>query len=149
MNDTQLPDDALAKTSREETPSALFASMVMQQTNLALMLLGKTPHPETGQTLRDLDGARMFIDQLDMLQLKTRGNLDSQEEKLLKQSLTTLRMAFVETVEDHAGESPVAPAAAAKEPAQTSGTAVPRDAAEPAPRTPAEDDSRKKFSKKY
>ena len=99
MNDAQLSHDALANTSREELTSALFASMVMQQTNLALMLLGKTPHPETGQTLRDLDGAKMFIDQLEMLQLKTRGNLDPQEEKLLKQSLTALRMAFVEAVE--------------------------------------------------
>ena len=148
MNDTQLSHDALANTSREELTSALFASMVMQQTNLALMLLGKTPHPETGQTLRDLDGAKMFIDQLDMLQLKTRGNLDSQEEKLLKQSLTALRMAFVEAVEDHTEARP-APGAAAKEPAQTSQTAVPQDAAGQAPRTSVEDDSRKKFSKKY
>jgi len=149
MNDAQLSHDALANTSREELTSALFASMVMQQTNLTLMLLGKTPHPETGQTLRDLDGAKMFIDQLEMLQLKTRGNLDSQEEKLLKQSLTALRMAFVEAVEDHTGEARPAPAAAANEPAQTSQTAAPQDAAGQAPRTSAEDDSRKKFSKKY
>src|SRR2546430_13946138 len=127
MNDAQLSHDALANTSREELTSALFASMVMQQTNLALMLLGKTPHPETGQTLRDLDGAKMFIDQLEMLQLKTRGNLDPQEEKLLKQSLTALRMAFVEAVEDHSSEPRVAPAAA-NEAAQSSGTAVPQDA---------------------
>jgi len=148
MNETQLSNDALANTSREEMMSALFTSMVMQQTNLALMLLGKTPHPETGQTLRDLDGAKMFIDQLDMLQLKTRGNLDLQEEKFLKQSLTALRMAFVEAVEDHTGESRPAPAAA-NEPPPAPGTAVPRDASEQAPPLSADDDSRKKFSKKY
>jgi len=38
---------------------------------MALMLLGKLPHPETGETIREIDSARMFIDQLEMLALKT------------------------------------------------------------------------------
>src|SRR5438045_782114 len=143
MNDTQLSHDALANTSREELTSALFASMVMQQTNLALMLLGKTPHPETGQTLRDLDGAKMFIDQLEMLQLKTRGNLDSQEEKLLKQSLTALRMAFVEAVDRPAGEPPPAVAGPGPAPGKSSGSPAPQDSPGLPTAGSAEGDARK------
>ena len=79
--------------------SAAFAQLVLQQTNLTLMLLGQLPNPQTGQTTRDLDGARMFIDQLEMLEAKTRGNLSKDEAALLKRSLMSVRLAFVETVE--------------------------------------------------
>ena len=41
--------------SREEFLSALFANMVIQQTNMAMMLLGKVAHPETGQFIQDID----------------------------------------------------------------------------------------------
>src|SRR5947207_14926255 len=99
--------------NREEIMSALFANMVVQQTNLALMLLGKVPNPETGQPMQDLDAAKMFIDQLEMLEAKTRGNLDKNEEKLLAQSLTSLRLAFVEAIE--------APAAAEQSPPEPMG----------------------------
>ena len=148
MTDSQTHEDALANASREEIMSALFANMVVQQANLAMMLLGKAPHPETGQHLRDLDGAKMFIDQLEMLELKTKGNLDKPEAALLKQSLTTLRMAFVEAVNAPAGQ----PASRADQPAsaptkEATSTTTPNP---PSPSASTEqEDSRKKFSKKY
>ena len=46
--------------SAAELQSALFGQLVMQQANLAFMLLGKTPHPETGKTVRDLDGGAVM-----------------------------------------------------------------------------------------
>src|SRR5271167_1278080 len=112
MNDktTAHPEDALANASREEIMSALFANMVIQQTNMAMMLLGKAPHPESGQTILDLDAARMFIDQLQMIEAKTRGNLSKQEEGLLKQALSTLRMTYVEEIDRKAPASIEAPA---------------------------------------
>jgi hypothetical protein len=109
--------------------------MVMQQSNLAMMMLGKTAHPETGKPIRDLEAARLFIDQLEMLEAKTKGNLTKEEAALLKQNLMSLRLAFVEAVEQ-GGDSP-APAEPVKpEPLPS----------EPPP--PAEE-SHKKFSKKY
>ena len=89
--------------------SSLFVGMVVQQTNMALMLLGRMPHPETGQTMQDIESAKLFIDQLEMLEGKTRGNLDKQEDKLLKQSLTALRLAFVEAVESQARQPQATP----------------------------------------
>src|ERR1051326_9119762 len=85
--------------TREQMMSALFAGMVIQQGNMALTFLGKLPHPETNETIRDTETAKVFIDQLEMLEVKTKGNLDRREEALLKQTLMTVRLAFVETVD--------------------------------------------------
>ncbi|PYK99406.1 MAG: hypothetical protein DME19_08690 [Verrucomicrobia bacterium] len=149
MNGAPFSEGAPANASRGELMSALFAGMVMQQTNMALMLLGKIPHPESGQTLRDVEGARMFIDQLEMLEFKTRGNLDKQEERLLKQSLTALRLAFVEAIDNEPGQPQPAPSATASEPVESAEPAKPSDpASQPAP-PPSDEDSRKKFSKRY
>ena len=132
--------------SREEMHAALFAQMVMQQSSLALMLLGKTPHPQTGQTVRDLDAAQMFIDQLEMLEAKTKGNLDPHEAALLKQTLMSLRMAFVEAV--NAPE----PAEKSADRASTATPETPQPEATHNPAAPnpaSEDQPAKRFTKKY
>jgi len=149
MNASPSHEGAPASASRAEIHSALFASMVIQQTNLALMFLGKMPHPESGQTLQDIDSAKLVIDQLEMLELKTRGNLDPQEEKLLKQSLTSLRMAFVEAVDRPACESPPAAAGPGLAPRKSSGSPAPEDSPGQSTAGSSEDESRKKCSKKY
>ena len=146
MNDTQSPEDPPRNAGREEIMSALFAGLVMQQTNLALMLLGNSPHPETQKTIQDIDGAKMFIDQLEMLELKTQGNLNADEAKLLKQSLTALRLAFVQAI-----DSP-SPSAAAEQPKTSAApTEPPRSSIPPeqASTPGSEEEARKKFSKKY
>ena len=157
----------------EEIMSAIFANMIMQNVQMAAMFLGKVPHPQTGQPVKDLESAQMFIDQLEMLAYKTRGNLDEQEKQLLSQNLVALRMTFVEElrkagipVPEHltAGAAPASPApapAAKSEPApaptpapQPSAAAPPTAPANPPPSPasspgPAEDESRKRFTKKY
>jgi hypothetical protein len=91
----------------------------------------------TGQTETDLDTARLLIDQLEMLEVKTQGNLTGEERHLLKQNLMTVRMAFVEAVEK--AKSVPTPAVA--------------DKSAPAPETKpterSEEESKKKFSKSY
>jgi hypothetical protein len=150
MNNPASPhDDPLAHASREEIMAALFANMVIQQTNMAMMLLGKTPHPETGQVIQDFEAAKMFIDQLEMLEVKTKGNLSKQEDGLLKQALAALHMTFVEAVDGPA--KPSAPEAAAPEPsaAAPAAEAKPPTAPLAAESTAATEESRKKFTKKY
>ena len=148
MNDPHFSEDKPASGTPAEMRSALFAHLVMQQSSMAMMLLGKTAHPETGQIVRDLEGAKFFIDLLEMLEAKTKGNLDPEEIALLKQSLMSLRMAFVESV-----DAPPPPAEAC--PAQETPPAGAAQAGEPdkpaaASTTAAvEDEHRKKFSKKY
>ena len=123
--------------------ATIFASMVMQQTQMTLMLLGEMPHPETGETVTDLEGAKMFIDQLEMLEAKTKGNLGKDEAQLLKQSLVGTRMAFVACMEQQ--QQSLNPSAApAPTPLADQPAPAPADVL-----AAAEDDSRKKFSKKY
>jgi hypothetical protein len=138
-----MSEQTVENISREEMISALFANLIVQNTNMALIFLGHAPHPQSGKQEFDLDHARYFIDQLEMIEVKTKGNLDKQEEGLLKRSLTTLRMAFVEAVQKQ-GAQPAAAAAPAKE--------EPKQEPSPTPQPEGakqEDDSKKKFSKKY
>ena len=118
--------------TREEHLSAVFATMVMQLTNMAAMFMGKVPNPETNQPMVDLDAAQIFIDQLEMIEAKTKGNLSPEEQNILKQALTMLRMSFVEAVESAEKQAPTAAAPSAPPPGETD-----------------ESDSRKKFTKKY
>ena len=171
MND-QTEGDQGPMSAEDMTPeqlmAALFANMVIQNTNMALMFLGKVPHPQTGQPIKDLESAQMFIDQLEMLAYKTRGNLSGEEKQLIQQSLVSLRMTFVEElrkagipVPDHLTEPPMgeapAPAPAAKiEPAPQPQPPSPAPAPAPAPAAPeppkpgaAEEEYRKRFTKKY
>lgn len=144
MSDIQQPSQATAHPDNAEMMSALFAQLVMQQANMAMLLLGKVPHPETGKVATDLDAARFFIDELEMLEVKTKGNLTKDESALLKQSLMSLRLAFVEAVESPAAPAPTAAAA----PTQP-GTDAAAPAPEPSPAPVSEEEHRKKFSKKY
>ena len=138
MSETN-PQESGALT-REETMAALFAQLVMQQSNMALMLLGKVAHPESGKVIKDVEAARFFIDQLEMLEVKTKGNLSKEESALLKQSLLSLRLAFVEAVES----KETAPAAAPATPPPPAA-----EANKPEPSLLSEEEHHKKFSKKY
>jgi hypothetical protein len=143
-------DDPRANLSREELMSAMFANMIVQQTNMAMMLLGRVAHPETGEFIQDVESARMFIDQLEMLEAKTRGNLSKQEEALLKQALASAHMAFVEAVNGPGPESRLDAKSAAPAIETPHAETPPKTPTPPAAETAAPpDDSRKKFSKKY
>ena len=127
-----------ASAASGEMLSELFAQLVLQQANMATMLLGKVAHPETGEVIKDIDAARLFIDQLAMLETKTKGNLSKDEAHLLKQTLMSLRLAFVEAVENQ-DSKPQPAASAAATPA----------AADAPPQPGAPEEHPKKFSKKY
>jgi hypothetical protein len=130
-----------------EAMSALFAQLIIQQTNMAMMLLGKLAHPESGKIYKDVDAARLFIDQLEMLESKTKGNLTKEESALLKQSLMNLRLAFVEAVDSAAPQGEPAPKESSGAPS-VAGSTPAAGATEGTP-SAAEDEHRKKFSKKY
>jgi hypothetical protein len=149
MNETQSAKEGESGgLASEARMSALFAGLVVNQAQMAFMLMGRMPHPETGQTVKEIDGARMFIDQLEMLEHKTRGNLDERERKLLRDNLTALHLAFVEAVGD--GAEPQASSADRLDKEKPGGAA--KDVSTgglDASGSVGESDSRKKFSKKY
>ena len=128
----------------DDRKSALFASLVLQQSNLAMMFLGKVPHPEEGKPVRDLESARTFIDQLEILAEKTRGNLTPDEDRLMKGVLTSLRLSYVEAT----GEPSAAPAPEPKADAPSEPGDAGAHGSEPGATGPDEE-SRKRFTKKY
>src|SRR4030095_6889953 len=73
-----------------------FIEFVMMQAQNASLFLGQIPNPQTGQAEVNLEVARMFIDQLAMIQEKTGGNLTNEEYTVLRNALSSLQMAFVE-----------------------------------------------------
>lgn len=142
--------------SPEEMQSALFANLVLQQVNMALIFLGQVPNPDTNEATVDLDSARIFIDTLEMLAARTQGNLTSDENQMLQSHLTNLRMAFVQVVEQHGGsmetqnEGGAEVGGAAPVPPVPPGTSQAPAASPAAPESPlADDPSRKKFVKRY
>ena len=134
----------------KEKAAALFANLVMQQANAALMFMGKVKNPETGEQMKDLGAAQYFIDQIEMLETKTRGNLGVEEEKLLKETLMTVRLAFVEATRESTG-TPTAnleqPTPQAAQTAESSAPPPPRETAKTETTESTED--KKKFVKKY
>ena len=80
--------------SREDT--LRFLDMVSLFGSQAMMALGKLANPMTGKAEKNLPAARMFIDSLEMIEHKTHGNLNADEEKALRTTLTDLRLMFVE-----------------------------------------------------
>ncbi len=156
MTEPAPQDKPLAEMSREELISTHFNNLVVQQANMALIFLGRVPHPETKERAVDLETARYFVDQLEMLEAKTKGNLSKDEEKLLKDGLTTVRMAFVQAAEEARPPGTQTPTTPAAPPAATEASTTPPPQAAPGPdiqpaaEAPAEDpESRKKFTKKY
>src|SRR4051794_30166268 len=93
-----------------------FIEFVMMQAQNAALFLGQIPNPQTGEGEVNLELARMFIDQLAMIQEKTRGNLSNEEAAVLRNTLSNLQMAFVEVSQGEAGGAPRAPRQSAPEP---------------------------------
>lgn len=74
---------------------ASFISLVMSLASNAAASLGMMPHPVTGESGVDLKSAKHWIDVLGMLERKTAGNLDAQEEQMVEGLLADLRMQYV------------------------------------------------------
>jgi hypothetical protein len=139
------------KTTLSGELTQRFIEFVVMHAQNAALFLGQIPNPKTGQGEVNLDLARMFIDQLAMIQEKTRGNLTSEEAKVLTNALSNLQMAYVEVAREQPKEAmrPEPPEAAPSPmPAEQSSTVTPEPSA-PTSSTEPETESRKKFTKSY
>jgi len=76
--------------------SELFLGLVVSFQVSTLQYLGKLVSPHTGKTERNLEGAASTIDMLDMLAQKTRGNLKPEEERFLNETISHLKLNYVE-----------------------------------------------------
>ena len=73
-----------------------FVQFVMIQVQNIFYVLGRIPSPDGHPIPPNLEAGKMLIDQLEMIQEKTRGNLSAQESSILDDALKNVRLAFVE-----------------------------------------------------
>ncbi len=72
-----------------------LAGLIISLHASALGALGIIGEREGEKGTPNLEGARQLISTLEILEVKTRGNLDGEEEKLLQDSLYQLRMLYM------------------------------------------------------
>jgi hypothetical protein len=90
-------------TSKETAAPIDFATFVLSLSHSALMHLGEAPNPESNVVEQNLPLAKQNIDLLGLIEEKTKGNLDGEEERLITQVLFDLRMRYVEKTKGAAG----------------------------------------------
>ena len=149
------------KTVQTGEMTQRFIEFVMMHAQNAALFLGQIPNPKTGEPEINLDLARMFIDQLEMIQEKTRGNLTNEEAMVLRNALSNLQMAFVEVSGGtrpepaHRGEGAPDTASQSEPPQPASSQPAEQPTSSAAEQSPPiasnepEPESRKKFTKSY
>jgi len=144
------------KTTQSGELSQRFIEFVVMHAQNAALFLGQIPNPKTGEGEVNLDLARMFIDQLAMIQEKTRGNLTNEEATILRNTLSNLQMAFVEALgaarpsgAPETATPPQSPEATSPRKSSEQPSAAQPDPSEPITSTEPETESRKKFTKSY
>jgi hypothetical protein len=80
-------------------PEVNFNSLIFSLSSSALINLGEIADPGTGQKQKDLPLAKHTIDTIAMLKDKTKGNLDSEEQRFLDTILADLRWRYVKMAE--------------------------------------------------
>ena len=80
-----------------QTPEhSLFNLLILSLGNATLIALGLVSEPGVKSMQKDLDAAHSNIELLEMLKLKTKGNLSSEEGDLLSELLYDLQLKYVE-----------------------------------------------------
>ena len=82
----------------------LFIHLVNTFVQSAWISLGKVKNPVSDELERNLDQASYYIDLLDMLQTKMKGNLSEWEEQYILHSLSELKLNFIDEKKKKEGE---------------------------------------------
>ena len=90
------PASGGAAESELPKPSRGMQMLINFVAQNAAMLLGAYPDPRSGQAMLDLEGAHELIDMLDALREASRGNLASEDEKLLLDVVGSLKLSYME-----------------------------------------------------
>ncbi|MFA9613574.1 MAG: DUF1844 domain-containing protein, partial [Deltaproteobacteria bacterium] len=90
------PEAAAEQAEQMPFPEINFSTFIFSLNTSTLLHLGEVPDPATGKQQEDLVMAKQTIDLIAMLEEKTRGNLTSDEENLVKHILYDLRLRYVQ-----------------------------------------------------
>ena len=135
-----------------------FVQFVMVQAQNILYVLGRIPTPEGDRIPPNLQAAKMMIDHLELIRIKTEGNLSPQETKIITEALQQVQLAFVEAsggtpVGMMPDRGPQVDMSALEEEEmiseETPNPTEPKATPTPAPTVTAEADEKKKYFKSY
>jgi len=133
--------------------TALFVHCVSMYAQQAMIAMGKVMNPITNKAEKNMDAARFFIDMIEMLEAKTKGNLGKEEQGILNQTLSSLRLTYVEEAgaePEKKAEGGSQKAGEAERKAEKETTPESKAASEQeAPQPETEEEPRKRFTKKY
>ena len=87
-------------------PPASFTVLLSTLATQAMVGLGMFPDPSTGKPTTNRPLAKHFIDTIAMLEEKTKGNLATEEETQIRDSLHQLRMVYLSTDNQQTDEEP-------------------------------------------
>ncbi len=90
-----MAEETKGKEQAYALPKIDFSTFVLSINSSALVQLGLIDDPAGGLKTKNLPMAKQTIDLLAMLEEKTKGNLTSDEENILKNILYELRMLYV------------------------------------------------------
>lgn len=93
MDQMNLNGDNLSEDQQQQL---LFMMLVQQHQQIAMMGMGKTENPQTGEVERELKSAKFAIDTLLMLQKYTEGNLPEKLNNYLTETLNKLRVSYAD-----------------------------------------------------
>ena len=94
------------ETDAAQLPEPTFLEIVNMIAMQAIMCMGGMKTPDGREIPADLSVARHHVGLLEILQLKTKGNLDETEEKVMNQTVHELRMSFVQASESGSADQP-------------------------------------------
>jgi hypothetical protein len=80
----------------EQSINPQFVSLVMMLASACWQQLGKVPNPVTGKIEKEIDNAQITIELLSMLRDKTKGNLSTDEERLLANTISDLQLNYAD-----------------------------------------------------
>lgn len=85
-------------TTPRDRNAALMISLVLGLVQAAYQQLGKLRNEVSGKVETHLDAARVTIDTIAALELRTRGQRSDEESQVLERALAELRMNYVDEV---------------------------------------------------
>lgn len=97
--ETRQSEADAARPGSETLPAMDFSTFILSLSSSVLMHLGEIKNPTTDENDENHAMARHTIDIISMLDEKTRGNLNGDEEKLIKGVLYDLRMRYCKATE--------------------------------------------------
>ena len=91
-------EETIDQEEAQQVPPVDFISYLANLVETGRLYLEGIPNPETEEVVINLPLVKHIIDTIEMLELKTKGNLTAPEANFLSNTLYELRMSYIRVV---------------------------------------------------